>query len=515
MPNRAALYHERTKHRFTGYAKGPDTLDWDLQPNPFRTFDGAARTELALAPERLSPAPLTLEAVGALLHLSMGLSAWKQFGPDRWALRCNPSSGNLHPTEAYVLAEGLEGLDDGLYHYLPRDHALEQRRRDDASCSLAGPSLWIGLSSIHWREAWKYGERAFRYCQLDLGHALGAISYAAAALGWRAQWVDGLDSAQIAALLGLDRDDDFGRAEREDPDALLQIFPAAASGDAKAPAPKAGLWTGVANRLDRHPMYRWPVIDEVAEATLGALAPEPARSAPRAAAPASPADADLILQRRSAQHFDARHVMPAQDFFAILNSLMPGARAPWPVWTVAPRVHPILFVHRVEGVAPGLYALPRRPEAMALLRRELDPDFAWSRVAEAPDDLPLLLLKAGDARGGARRLFCNQAIASDCCFGMAMLAEFHAVAPNPWAYRRLHWEAGLIGQALYLEAERFGLRGTGVGCFFDDETHDFIGLKSAELQTIYHFTLGAALEDSRIATEPAYPDKQRAKAFSP
>ncbi len=152
---------------------------------------------------------------------------------------------------------------------------------------------------------------------------------------------------------------------------------------------------------------------------------------------------------------------------------------------------------------------------MALLRRELDPDFAWSRVAEAPDDLPLLLLKAGDARGAARRLFCNQAIASDCCFGMAMLAEFDAVAPNPWTYRRLHWEAGLIGQALYLEAERFGLRGTGVGCFFDDETHDFIGLKSAELQTIYHFTLGAALEDSRIATEPAYPDKQRAKAFSP
>ena len=90
----------------------------------------------------------------------------------------------------------------------------------------AGPArLWIGLSSIHWREAWKYGERAFRYCQLDLGHALGALSYAAAALGWRAQWVEGLDSAHIAALLGLDRDADFGRAEREDPDALLRNFP--------------------------------------------------------------------------------------------------------------------------------------------------------------------------------------------------------------------------------------------------------------------------------------------------
>ena len=61
------------------------------------------------------------------------------------------------------------------------------------------------------------------------------FSYAAAALGWRAQWVEGLGSAHIAALLGLDRDDDFGRAEREDPDALLQIFPAATAATRRRP----------------------------------------------------------------------------------------------------------------------------------------------------------------------------------------------------------------------------------------------------------------------------------------
>jgi hypothetical protein len=149
------------------------------------------------------------------------------------------------------------------------------------------------------------------------------------------------------------------------------------------------------------------------------------------------------------------------------------------------------------------------------LRQALDPDFTWSRVGGAPEDLPLLQLKIGDARGAARRLFCNQAIASDCCFGLAMLAEFDSVERNPWTYRRLHWEAGLIGQALYMEAERFGLRGTGVGCFFDDETHAFIGLTSQNFQTLYHFTLGAPLTDKRIATEPAYSDKQRAKAFAP
>jgi SagB-type dehydrogenase family enzyme len=529
MPNKALLYHERTKHRFTGYAKGPDTLDWDMQPNPFRSFAGAARVDLPLAPENISAPGLNRGSVGALLHLAMGLSAWKEFGPDRWALRCNPSSGNLHPTEAYVVCEGLADLENGLYHYAPRDHALEQRRSDDPGQGRGGPGLWLGLSSIHWREAWKYGERAFRYCQLDLGHALGAFAFAAQALGWRAQLVENLDSAMIAALLGLDRAEDFGRAEREDPDAFLHIRTSDDTAPA-APEPKAGTWAGQANLLDRRPMFRWPVIDEVSDATLLRHVPEQnglqATSVSQRAQIASTRfasgerekasiDADLILRRRSAQHFNPRQVMPAEDFFAILHSLLPGEeRAPWTIWTFAARIHPILFVHRVANVEPGLYALPRRPEALALLRQSLDPDFSWRKVDDAPDDLPLYQLKIGDARGAARRLFCNQAIASDCCFGMAMLAEFDAVEQNPWRYRRLHWEAGLVGQALYLEAERFGLRGTGVGCFFDDETHAFLGLTSPRLQTVYHFTIGAPLDDGRIVSAPAYPDKQRPKDFT-
>jgi hypothetical protein len=97
-----------------------------------------------------------------------------------------------------------------------------------------------------------------------------------------------------------------------------------------------------------------------------------------------------------------------------------------------------------------------------------------------------------------------------------MLAEFdETVHENPWVYRQLHWEAGLIGQSLYLESEARDLRGTGIGCFFDDETHEFLGLKTAKLQTIYHFTVGAALTDARIATEPAYPGRQRPKVFAP
>src|SRR6516225_2239932 len=159
----ALVYHARTKHSLQRYAAGPETLDWDLQPNPFREFAGCTRLPLALMADQVgttfaqihapeTPAPLSVATVGALLELSMGLAAWKEYGPDKWALRCNPSSGNLHPTEAYVISRNVPGLDDGLYHYVSRDHALEQRcvsaRRGDAG----SPRLWVGLSSIHWRE---------------------------------------------------------------------------------------------------------------------------------------------------------------------------------------------------------------------------------------------------------------------------------------------------------------------------------------------------------------------------
>ena len=515
----AFAYHKRTKHRFTAYAPGPETLDWDSQPNPFREFAGAPRVALDLAPDDLATPfgvtaetahPLSLSALGAMLHLSMGLSAWKEFGPDRWALRCNPSSGNLHPTEAYVFARGVQDVSDGLYHYVSRDHVLE-RRAETPALSGEAPSLYVGLSSVHWREAWKYGERSFRYCQLDLGHALGSIQTAAAALGWRARLVETLDSGKIAHLLGLDRAADFMGVEGEDADVLIEIIADPGATGTTLPTANEGEWTGAANLLDAHPMYRWPIIGEVSAATRGGGAEEAWERAayPAALAPAEPKKAaEIILQRRSAQHFTTKYHMPQDIFFGLLDALLARSGSLFNVWTYRPRLHPVFFVHRVEGIEPGLYALPRHRDAETLMRQELS-EFDWKPVASAPDHLPLFRLKEIDCRAIARRLFCNQAIGADACFGVAMLSEFEdLVRANAWRYRQLHWEAGLIGQSLYLEAEARGLRGTGVGCFFDDETHERLGLKSQKLQTLYHFTVGQPLADGRIMTLPAYPDRQ-------
>src|SRR5205814_7915831 len=88
-------------------------------------FDGPA----------LAPAPLNAEAIGEVFRYSLGLSAWKQFGESRWALRVNPSSGNLHPTEAYLVVGPVAGLAEtaAVYHYAPDRHALEARCAFDAA----------------------------------------------------------------------------------------------------------------------------------------------------------------------------------------------------------------------------------------------------------------------------------------------------------------------------------------------------------------------------------------------
>ncbi len=522
-------YHHATKHFPIAYAKGPGSLDWDAQPNPFRHFAGTQQIPLTLGADKCTlpvqafytpladPSVAKVASAGQLakvLELSLAVSAWKQYGDARWALRCNPSSGNLHPTEAYVLAINYTGLANGVYHYNPEHHALELRCQFHSHPSTSEPQLLIGLSSVHWREAWKYGERAYRYCQLDVGHALGALSYAAHLAGLPARVLDEPSSQDLAQLFGTNRQSDYGNAEPEWPDALVQLLPVTAQGACSLQEwlslAQSGQWSGLANVLDRRHFYRWPIIDEVANACLKPATANtqlPWRKLPpaRHLNCAEPA-ARLVRQRRSAQAFDCTTPISQEDFYSLLDHLLP--RPELPPWTCAstqPCVHLVLFVHRVTGLAAGLYALPRRLEAKALMQSEFKTEFSWEKVEAAPEHLPLYHLITGKAERMAARLACQQAIASDSAFAVAMLAEMDSsLKGSPWRYNQLYQEAGLIGQSLYIDAEAIGLRGTGIGCFFDEGVHEVLGIQGEQLQSLYHFTLGGPIVDTRIISLPPY-----------
>ncbi|MEN9896901.1 MAG: hypothetical protein RLZZ66_550 [Pseudomonadota bacterium] len=512
-------YHNRTKHRLNRYAKGPESIDWEDQPNQFRRFSGCEIVRLPQPGTELErlfsdldnaeiPAqPLNSVNAGLLLELAFGLSAWKKFGSNRWALRCNPSSGNLHPTEAYLISNGNDFIQSGVYHYLSHDHSLERRCLFSGDFQDAG--LLIGLSSIHWREAWKYGERAYRYCQHDIGHALGALSYAAGALGWSVELVAEWSDTDINQLLGLDRSD-FIPLEHESPDIICRIHTQPNNtplvSKVLLEAAQFGEWFGKADSLGANHRYHWPIINEISNTASKPKTIEPVhqKTAQQYAIKSSciKSVTQIIRQRRSAQQFNPKaSLLQKTDFYRMLAAVLPTTAA-FELWRWPPKIHLFIFVHNVDGLTPGIYVLPRYSDALAKLQAATLSDFDWQKVSEI---VPLYHLHSGDCRQAAKTLSCHQSIASDSAFSLGMVAEFsESIDLTPWVYRRLYWECGLIGQVLYLEAEALGVRGTGIGCYFDDSVHELLGIKDDKWQSLYHFTVGMPLEDHRLETLPGY-----------
>jgi SagB-type dehydrogenase family enzyme len=477
----------------------------------------------------------------------------------------NPSSGNLHPTEGYVVLPEMVGLElkPGLYHYAPKEHGLELRAEFPAEqvAHLLTPfpeeAFLFGLTSVHWREAWKYGERAFRYCNHDVGHAIGTARIAAATLGWNMVLLDGLDQNTVALLLGTNRKEDFADAEPEHPDCLAVIWPRGVKRQTSiVNRPESeeiplfldptvvkemigGTWHGKANCLSREHGVHWDIIDEVTAASWkgttephsethsrictidvsrfgNAHRPEPVEG--RMTNDVGPSAGQIIRQRRSAVAFDGRTSITAAMFFHMLQKVMPCAErgqlnrpVPWDVWPYDPAVHLMLFVHRVDGLTPGLYFLVRDRRKLPFIQQSMNPEINWVPAPGCPHDLPLSWLLEGDARQLAVQVSCRQDIAGDSAFSFGMLAEFEGGlrGRGAWWYPRLFWESGLLGQVLYLEAEAAGVRATGIGCFFDDPVHDILAVKGLSCQSLYHFTIGGPVEDRRLQTLPPYGHVKR------
>ncbi len=517
--DRVIRYHVQTKHHFNRYARALGYLDWANQPDPFRRFEGAPLIPLPLLKPDEDPAspaydaiyqggavpnqPVTVRTLSRFFEFALALSAWKKAGESEWALRSNPSSGNLHPTEGYLVLPQFDGLNlkPGLYHYAPKEHGLELRDEFPAEqiARLLAPfpsgAFLFGLTSVHWREAWKYGERAFRYCNHDVGHAIGTARISAATLGWNMALLDGLSQSTTAMLLGTNRTDDFQDVELEHPDCLAVIWPLR---DVKRetlgvkhkemvdiplfldPAVVKDLaectWHGKANCLSREHGVHWDILDKAAEVSWKTHDENTTKSLntslsqntlhPLPPTPHGLLAGQIIRQRRSAVSFDGKTSISAATFFRMMQLVIPRSDRPqldrpmpWDVWPYEPAIHLMLFVHRVDGFRPGLYFLVRDPKKLSFIQQSMNPELTWTSAPGCPEDLPLYWLLEGDAKKLAIQVSCHQEIAGDSAFSFGMLTEFEGRLREggAWWYPRLFWESGLLGQVLYLEAEAAGV----------------------------------------------------------
>src|SRR5579863_6649339 len=252
-------YHESTKHSVESLRRTPHILDWANMPDPFRHYEGVPVLDLPADP----PAPETPASDGAaflsqLLFYSAAISASKRVPStgDRYALRVNPSSGNLHPTEFHFFTRALKDWPDGLYHYRPSSHMVEQRALGAFDTKWAGDSVPIVfvLTSIAWREAWKYRDRAYRYCLHDIGHAWQSLALAAQTMGCESYATGHFPDDEVAQLCRLHED--------EWPMLIVEIRNVAV----REPDARGIVWYGgQANQLSKETIA-YPRIDAIHEA---------------------------------------------------------------------------------------------------------------------------------------------------------------------------------------------------------------------------------------------------------
>lgn len=530
-------YHELTKHHFDHYARSLGYMDWETQPIPFRFYENTNRVALSLLKQDpkatvselftrrvFDKRRIGLEVISGILELSMGLSAWKSTAQSRWSLRMNPSSGNLHPTETHVLIPNADGLSSGMYHYNPFLHALELRATFPDELSeklyklLGGEGCYIAFTSIFWRESWKYGERAYRYCNHDVGHAVAAVSFAANLFGLRLAALCELSTDQQKNVLGFDKIT-WPEMDEEHPDLICSIVPNQVPRDAINKGIPHDIISAISELDfvgDPNPLsashQRWEAIDRAAKLAHKPHIVADNFSYQRPLKIAFHDDAmgfsgaAVIRKRRSAVDFhQKKSVIEKREFFTCLaRTVAVENTAPFDVEIgTSSQVHLLIFVHNVRGLSQGLYFLCRNQDHFEEIRRLSKKDFSWE---EKDGNLPLYGLAYGDLRKEAEIISCHQAIAGESAFSLGMIARFAPhITSNEYRYPELFWEAGMIGQILYLEAEAHGLRGTGIGCFFDDPVHSgILGVENVAYQSLYHFTVGYPLEDTRLQTLAPY-----------
>jgi SagB-type dehydrogenase family enzyme len=357
----------------------------------------------------------------------------------------------------------------------------EQRALGDINLNLAGtdssaPIVFV-LTSIAWREAWKYRDRAYRYCLHDIGHAWQALALAAQAIGCDAFAFGHFCDDEVSRACGLSQD--------EWPMLIVEVRGRSIPiGERQTYQP---VWYGGhANQLSTETIAYAPIEAIHAATKLSGYSQQHTSAARRSspivreglklplAASSQSAFGEIVRRRRSALNFQGGVLsMTLAQLAGVLSVI---SRPFCADFAGAPFIQVYLYAHRIDGLEPAVYR-------------------HW------PHDAELEPIRRGDQRVAAAGLSLGQDLAGNACVAFSMIGDLdRAVALHgDRGYRYVHFEAGGIGQRLYLAAEAYGLAATGIGAFYDEEVHRYLDLKPKQGQVVYHFAIGYPVPDSRLS----------------
>ncbi len=489
----ARAFHDETTHTPYSVRTSGHTLEWDIQPFPFKVYTelpalplprdldlAPADTLGALGAADFAEAPrLTLDGLAGLLYLTAGVTRRKTYpGGGEVLFRAAASTGALYQTEVYVAAGDVAELEPGLYHFCPGDFALRRLRAGDvrgplseaaAEPTLARRAATVILTAIYWRNTWKYQARGWRHLYWDSGTMLANLIAAGRALGLAPRLLAGFVDDDVNHLLAVD---DAHEAALE----LVTLGPETVA------APADGAVVSIAHQamplssaeVD-YPalvaMQRASMLPDPDGVRAWRVCPTPPprrpREAPEPLPPARPTVGrrldDTIQHRGSTRRFSQAPLTAEELATTLWAATRPAAT------DVPPGlVDLFLVVNAVEGITPGAYRY-------------------W------PAGHGLERLATGDFRRQAAYLTLEQALGGDAAATIFFLAPLDTMlaAWGNRGYRLANLEAGLAGGRAYLAAygQRFGASGL---TYYDSEVVRFFSPHAEGLDAIFVTALGRA-----------------------
>jgi len=155
--------------------------------------------------------PLTLQELSQLLWSAQGVTA-------KGGKKTTPSAGATYPLEVYAVVGDVEGIEPGVYRYIPKGHGIEQTIKGDLRPELSERALsqsmitdapvTLVFTAVYSRTTGRYGDRGIMYVHMEAGHAGQNVYLQAEALGLGTVAVGAFNPKAVAELLRLPEDEE-------------------------------------------------------------------------------------------------------------------------------------------------------------------------------------------------------------------------------------------------------------------------------------------------------------------
>lgn len=460
-------------------------MDWQNQPTVYKAYYQLKQIGLSkdirLPEIKLSaafkdvskkecPERLDLKDVSLILLLTYSITAKARYSGEEFCYRSVASAGALYPSEIYLAVSGIQGLDDGLYHFSIANHALVLLRRGTYSALLT-----FFLTGIFFRSAWKYGERAYRYLLLDTGHLVENLILALNALGLPASLSYDFDDHGLNRFLGLDDAKEVAFAMCSVPGSQSRYIEMI--NEIKELPEHIKNASSVARQEPTYPIihqihnagHKTVLTQEQMLKMIDKIGINPKNWSKINPPPGRSKDipyVQSVFSRRSRRNF-LREAISRDSFSVLLECLMVGdshamnngASQDFPVCIG-------LVSASVQGLDPGFYLFDRNTSSLALVT----PGKLMDKIAVI--GLNQMWLQ----NAGLAFLFITNLQELESAWGAR-------------GYRYTMMTAGRMGERLYLAAAGIGLGACGIGAFYDSEASELLGL-NAESRLLYFVAVG-------------------------